>query len=902
MKQKYLFLCLVLSYSSFCQLPICDYIETIKTRAYSGVKPLDKTQIPGGTLYDLVLPMAELSRFNGSASTDTSNYEHFLQAWHEVYESSFNTAGLKHFSKLETDIDAFHINKKFHHPIGFIDFLYGRLKDNALASNLVYVANQKLYDTPGRNSSPYETKTAALASVLTTEDLPCLYPGIHYLYFKNSFVLSNTSFDLNNVSFLQIKLNNVPVYNQSVSGINELSIPVTIPNVSGSTTIEISLTIAGTIKKYLIQTCKLGQEPYNECKGYDFLEIEGYQYDGGYGKGLHREYGIAHIYYSGTSCATKAIKRPIIFVDGFDAGNKQHYEEIWAKYLNAPFLEGNITKNLGTELLAAGYDIIILDQVKTQPYNSGGAGQIENNGLVLAKLLDVLYTNYSGTITDEAIVVGASMGGLVARFGLAWMETNYKPHHTKLFVSFDCPQNGASIPIGLQQMLDNFTQNGILAASQSVRNSAHYSIAAKQMLLNHSSSNSETTQAHPFRAQFLSNLAAVGNWPQNLRKVAINNGNNAGFKKSVTGNPPEIPNIAAKDKYLDIGMRRLGTPGCNLSLCYLWESRLFAQSEVGRYKTQEFYVNSVTNLWNFISPSLPVIGNTKYAYPETGFSYDVAPGSRLRQDPIAKNLPPNFDAYWSIGNAILAGGLGTTLITSTNNLKWMNFMPSISSSAYTFPNNEARNLYKNFIGVPMTRCEGTTPFDAVYAYSDDMLHVDINLNIANAFKSEVYYPKAKLTCPGGCPDNITALNNVLATPSELIAKKTVNLLPGFAVNTGKVFKAQIGCGNTPTVLNIASPDFNPTGILSNCALDWDLPNTEVTCGTGFTKFTLFVKNLEAFEMAEFSTNGLAWTTANFGNNALNITLNENGQTAQTFYARIVGNSGSQIIISRNYCP
>jgi hypothetical protein len=902
MRRIYLFLCFIFSIKVFGQVPVCNTIETIKSRAYTATKPLDKTQIPGGALYDLMMPVADLSRFNGAASTDTSHIEHFIQAWHELYESSFNTTALKHFSKLEADVDAFHINKKYHHPIGFIDYQYSRLKDNAYTSNLVYVANQKLNDTPGRPTSPYEPKTAAIASVLTTEDLPCLYPGVHYLYFKNSFVLSNTSFDLSNVSFLQVKLNNVPVFNQAVSGINELSIPINIANFSASTTIEINLTIAGSIKKYLIQTCQLGQEPFNACRGYDFLEIEGYQYDGGYGNGLHREYGIANIYYSGTSCATKAIKRPIIFVDGFDPGNKQHYEKIWDEYLNKEYIDINGAKNLGNELLAAGYDIIILDQVKTKPYNSGGAGQIENNGLVLAKLLEVIYTNYSGTLTDEAIVVGASMGGLVARFGLAWMEANYKPHHTKLFVSFDSPQNGASIPMGLQQLLDNFIQNGILAASQSVRNSAHYSIAAKQMLLNHSSSNSETTQAHPFRAQFLSNLAAVGNWPQNLRKVAINNGNNAGFKKNITGNPPEIPNINEKDKYLDVGMRRLGTPGCNLSLCYMFEGRLFAQSEAGRYKTQEFFVNSVTNLWNIITPGVPVIGSTKYAYPENGNSYDVAPGSRLRQDPIAKNLPPNFNAYWSIGNAITAGGLGTTLATSLNNLKWINFIPSISSSGYTFPNLEPRNLYKSLVGIDMTRCAGTTPFDALYAYGDDMLHVDINLNIANAFKSEVYFPKPKLICPGGCPDYITAFNTVLATPTELIAQKTVNLLPGFAVNSGKIFKAQIGCGNAPAVFNVPSAVFNPIGTLSVCPLEWDLPNTEVTCGVGFTKFTLFVKNLEVYEMAEFSTNGISYTQANFGNNAFNITLNANGQAAQTFYARIVGNPSSQVSISQNFCP
>ena len=537
-----------------------------------------------------------------------------------------------------------------------------------------------------------------------------------------------------------------------MSGINNLSVPVTIPNTGAKVLLEIYISIGSDIHRYIIESCSLLTEQYNFCRGIDYFEIEGYGFDGGYGKGYHREKGIAHIYFSDVSCPGRQLQKVIIFVDGFDAGNKQHHEQIWDQYLNSPFLENNSNKKLGDELLKAGYDIVILDQVKSQKYNSGGAGQIENNGLVLAKLLDSLYSRYHSTLLDDFIVVGASMGGLVSRFGLAYMETNNMPHHTKLFVSFDSPQNGASIPIGLQQTLDNFLQYGILSASSTLRNNAHFSIAAKQMLLNHSSSNSEYTQAHPHRQRWLNNVAAVGNYPKNLRMVAINNGNLVGSKKNINGSPPEIPNINEKDKYFDMGLKRIGLPGCTSQLCYVLEAKAYAQSQNGRYKTLDFYVNALTAPLHWVSPGVPFISNTRYAFPENGTSHDIAPGSRLRQDPIEKNIGKNAINIYNFTNGLLFGAAGTLLQFPTNNLKYVNFIPSISSAAYIFPANEPRNLYKNFTGVNLRKCAGTTPFDTVYAFADDMPHVGINSLIANAFRNEVNFPKAKSTCAGDCLD------------------------------------------------------------------------------------------------------------------------------------------------------
>ena len=52
--------------------------------------------------------------------------------------------------------------------------------------------------------------------------------------------------------------------------------------------------------------------------------------------------------------------------------------------------------------------------------------------------------------TLENVVVGESMGGLIARYALRTMEEDNEDHDTRLYVSLDSPHRGANIPLGVQ--------------------------------------------------------------------------------------------------------------------------------------------------------------------------------------------------------------------------------------------------------------------------------------------------------------------------------------------------------------------------------------------------------------------------------------------------------------------
>jgi hypothetical protein len=102
------------------------------------------------------------------------------------------------------------------------------------------------------------------------------------------------------------------------------------------------------------------------------------------------------------------------------------------------------------------------------------------------------------------------------------METHGLEHRVRNFISFDAPHEGANIPLGIQYWLDFFS--GLSDAAAGLLASLDRP-AARQMLVYHYTSPAGTTgEPDPLRADMLADFAAVGDYPQNCRKVSIANG------------------------------------------------------------------------------------------------------------------------------------------------------------------------------------------------------------------------------------------------------------------------------------------------------------------------------------------------------------------------------------------
>ena len=78
--------------------------------------------------------------------------------------------------------------------------------------------------------------------------------------------------------------------------------------------------------------------------------------------------------------------------------------------------------------------------------------------MVLIALIQELNAQKEGD--EELVILGPSMGGLIAQYALAYMEQQGLPHETRLYLSFDSPHRGANIPISLQYLINYFAVVG----------------------------------------------------------------------------------------------------------------------------------------------------------------------------------------------------------------------------------------------------------------------------------------------------------------------------------------------------------------------------------------------------------------------------------------------------------
>ena len=304
------------------------------------------------------------------------------------------------------------------------------------------------------------------------------------------------------------------------------------------------------------------------------------------------------------------------------------------------------------------------------------------------------------------------------------------------------------------------------------------------MLLHHSFTGNETVEAHPFRQIFLNNLAEVGQYPNNLRKVAIIDGNRTGIKKS-TPQPPPNQLILPAGKELELAITQLENQNDVVRI------KAFAQTDNVRSESIDFKIRRKSRLFQLVFGG---IGNQtdiqRYSQNVNLQSIDIAPGGNFGADDtlnLDETYPKFMDNFRKITKKNLAIPYNTFFSTC--------FMPTTSAVDFTFP-NESFTYYKDFTNVNLTKCAGTSPFDTVYAPLDmDLGHAMNNERIVNGFRHEIYdYPTN--SCGINCQDYETLTGTINSSNPDIYrADKAVMLEPNFSVTGSEntTFCAVIGC-------------------------------------------------------------------------------------------------------------
>lgn len=249
------------------------------------------------------------------------------------------------------------------------------------------------------------------------------------------------------------------------------------------------------------------------------------------------------------------LDKPLLIVDGFDPEDVNNTTSIYNS-----LIYGNPSQNYLDNLRDLGIDIVILNfPTYIRPSDSatinGGADYIERNGLILVNLLEILKNDLVGD--EELIIVGPSMGGLVSRHALTYMEQNALEHQTGLWVSFDAPHLGANIPISFQYAINYIAEQTGDVDMQNMRDVQLNSPAAKQLLLDHYAAHLQSGSPflqdlaiqlptpNSFRDDFMLEMNSLG-FPAQPRKLSIVNG-------SLNSTMVESPGAIIMDTSLDFG-------------------------------------------------------------------------------------------------------------------------------------------------------------------------------------------------------------------------------------------------------------------------------------------------------------------------------------------------------------
>ena len=411
-------------------------------------------------------------------------------------------------------------------------YKYNEFKPNA-PNNTITITNGKLYDkfVGGIWQNPYDEKQvfAVTAPIVKYNSLSMQVQLPTALWYTNQASnVQSIEIDFNDglgyqtVTFGQIK--NVAY---TTAGLKEWKYKLTLTNnqiLYSHSKIQIDADIppivAATFRRTITQPCS------QNAFGVDEVDFNGTrQYVG------TSNQAILEIDYALNDCV---IRKPLIVVEGYDSGllgvENALGEVAYKDFKNSYLYSGSYS--LPSQINT--YDIIYINFKKGNDYMQRNAYLVE----------DVIkWVNSVKQGTQQNVVLGQSMGGVIARYALRDMENQLAStgnqtwnHKTNLYISHDAPHQGANMPLSIQyfarHLIDQFVSTPLGDMNINMSNSGgNVSISDLETLLN-----------QPGTKQLLNNYVAsnfginnsVGDswrtelrnmgYPQQTRNIALSNG------------------------------------------------------------------------------------------------------------------------------------------------------------------------------------------------------------------------------------------------------------------------------------------------------------------------------------------------------------------------------------------
>lgn len=768
---------------------------------------LDETKIKSKYLIDRVEFNNILLNVDGTNKITTITSTDFFKLAEDVVYSSSDTANFSTFDSFIKNNGNYYKSTN-NYPLGLIDYTVKKIKCESLIDGSFTEGQNYLIDQNATESSYENIHVVALSplsSYIVGNKVTYYFGDMFKLSNNSEEELANLQIDFGNgEGFKQVNNNTqIEVAYGKYSNFIKISAKITLRN--KNTKLETTYLSNSTIYRENIQSQVQARTDGIDVNHQSILSPTIRNFYTSTNTNTKLQY---HILFSDNNLNIPKLNKPIIVCDGFDPGNNRTYNSTY--YEKAPELEydkdnrglfqlingdsspwySTPSADLIYKLLSSGYDIIIVDYIE-------GADDVTKNALLFKDFLKNVVNNaiHRDRNTEEAILIGPSMGGLITRIALTQMEKENENHYIKQWISFDSPQGGAYIPISMQHTL-NFMSNihtgkikKLIAAKKTfVDNLAKLNAtAAKQMLNYHYSRTWEQANAALENNTLYENLRTLG-YPLVTENISITNGGLG----TLYSNEGSINNQVVA---LNI-----------FSWCYARGDR-----------------NHTDNVGNYFifEGSRQGFGNDEYKMTKNQIPYESAPGGWN-----SSIYTINFDEKnkWKETN-----------INQNSKVKSC-FIPTISAFGIMPTNQNIETTWNNVVakGVLNPLNKPVSPFDAIYGMSQNEEHVRIsgstanyiidkfksfNLNVSKPYHNDRFNLQQQVTGAVKYRANhrysFCELNNnkfTIKNGSDIIveAGSSISFSPGFTIETGAKFETNIN----PTLL------LNPQRVENNFVSNW----------------------------------------------------------------------------------
>ncbi len=669
MKKLILFFVLCFSGTAVISAQNIEENAAVREALDKMLEHLDKTKVPTGLLLDYAFDLVDFDRYDGSALTD-SNYVERTTFECLLRSIRSSAVGTKPFGDVGSIMDEMSRNNGNTLNVGLLLFKYNYIREDALDNNLIIYENDQVYDSYGSDGkwrNPYAEKYVIGFSSYNFAS----FSSVTSFSFPSDFIFSNAGI---------VKMEFDP---GDGSGYRRISAGSTVSASYQEGAAELKMRV--TLEDGEVLTChsRLICDPEGiKLEGLPSIDddacipgkVESFSHTSG-GAVISAR---ASVFYA-ESNSSQSIKKPFVVVEGFDpvdlctvgeqlgislksASSTGYYDSGFTTARS--YYSGVLYSDSG---IADIYDVIYVDWMNSE-------ADIRDNARLLMKIIDWVNAEKITAGSDEPnIVLGESMGGLVARYALRTMELEGRPHETAAYISHDSPHLGAHVPLGALYGIYGLMQyyyNGGLgfdimkmvlktdSAAYALRKYL-YSVSARQMLVNYvNSSGVLDNRVHEDWQNELNRLGFPAGDPGNsIMNLAVVNG-------GVIDPPVRKPYLTADGKVYTSGVTDL-VSGLLSDFCAiflgvktnLWDkfpgkTTLSCHAEINPYftsGTKIFDMNIGYDkkiLWLF-KKHINMFSMTRYA-PQSGLMYDGFPGSTYVYYPDEDALGGG-NGHWLLG-------------------------------------------------------------------------------------------------------------------------------------------------------------------------------------------------------------------------------------------------------------